>query len=139
MDPRRAGPLRARVVIIGKVMSTKDKFARALEEALDVAAGRACGIETTVVPEFIDVKSIRDNLKLSQHEFSLRFGFPVGTVRNWEQNRRHPEGAARLLLKIIAKRPDIVDEILREEDEDFSNMETYRESLEKGRFDSCQL
>lgn len=59
-----------------------------------------------------DVKAIREKLKLSQVEFSSRFGFPEATVKNWEQNRRYPGASARLLLKIIDERPDVVAGIL---------------------------
>jgi putative transcriptional regulator len=31
-------------------------------------------------------------------------------VRDWEQGRRQPEAAARVLLLVIARRPDVVDD-----------------------------
>jgi DNA-binding transcriptional regulator YiaG len=33
-------------------------------------------------------------------------------VRDWEQRRKVPETSARILLKVIEKRPDIVLEVL---------------------------
>ncbi len=44
--------------------------------------------------------------------FAKRFGFSVGAVREWEQGRRQPEAAARVLLLVIASRPEVVDEVL---------------------------
>jgi putative transcriptional regulator len=58
------------------------------------------------VPADIDVCKIRRQLGLSQDEFAAKFALPVGTVREWEQERRRPEGAARVLLTVIEKDPD---------------------------------
>jgi hypothetical protein len=35
----------------------------------------------------------------------LPSGFPAATIHDWEQNRRKPEGAARVLLKVIEEEP----------------------------------
>jgi putative transcriptional regulator len=60
------------------------------------------------VPTDIDVRKIRQQLGLSQDEFAARFALSVATVREWEQDRRRPEGAARVLLTVIDKDPDAV-------------------------------
>ena len=44
-------------------------------------------------------------LKLSQDQFAKSFGLAKRTVQDWEQGRRHSEGAARVLLKVIEKEP----------------------------------
>lgn len=64
------------------------------------------------VPDEVDVKAIRKMLKLSQEGFAERFGFSKGAVRDWEQKRKTPERTSRILLAVIAKRPDVVEEIL---------------------------
>jgi putative transcriptional regulator len=64
------------------------------------------------VPAEIDVRRIRKQLGLSQDEFAPRFGLSVATVREWEQDRRKPEGAARVLLTVIEKEPDAVTRAL---------------------------
>lgn len=64
------------------------------------------------VPDDIDVKAIRTRLGLSQEAFALRFGFSAAAVRDWEQHRRQPEQAARVLLLVIAHNPDAVSEAL---------------------------
>jgi putative transcriptional regulator len=61
----------------------------------------------------VDVKELRQNLKLTQAAFAKRLGIPVDTLRKWEQGRRRPDGAAQTLLKIIARSPDAVDDALR--------------------------
>lgn len=60
-----------------------------------------------------DVKKIRSNYKLSQNEFAALMGISVKTLRNWEQGRRSPEGAARVLLQVAAKYPKVVWDTVR--------------------------
>jgi putative transcriptional regulator len=50
---------------------------------------------------------------LSQDSFGQRFGFSPAAVRDWEQHRRQPEQAARVLLLVIDSHPDAVDDALR--------------------------
>ena len=38
----------------------------------------------------------------------------VGTLRNWEQGRRDPEGPASVLLEVAYRRPDVVWSVVRE-------------------------
>jgi putative transcriptional regulator len=65
------------------------------------------------VPQRVDVQAIRKRLGLSQKEFAMRFGFTLGSVRNWEQGHRGPEGTARVLLTIVDYDPDTVERALR--------------------------
>ena len=60
----------------------------------------------------IDIKKIRENLHKSQTEFAFMIGISVGTLRNWEQGRRYPEGPARALLKIAAENPEVFEKAL---------------------------
>ena len=43
---------------------------------------------------------------MSQAEFAKAFHIPVGTIRNWEQNRVKPDPAACALLTILYRQPD---------------------------------
>jgi len=52
-----------------------------------------------------DVRAIRDSLGKSQTEFAMMIGVSVATLRNWEQDRRKPEGPALALLRIAARHP----------------------------------
>ena len=60
------------------------------------------------MPKAADVKSIRNSLELSQESFAGFLGVSLGTVRNWEQKRREPQGPARALLLVAAKQPGAV-------------------------------
>lgn len=72
---------------------------------------------TRVVPDKVNMKAIRNQLGLSQNDFSRIYELPVSTLRNWEQGRRHLEGAARLmplfveLVDVIKSDPAIADAI----------------------------
>ena len=54
------------------------------------------------------VAAIRAKLRLSQKAFASAFGISPATLSNWEQGRRQPTGAARVLLKVAAKHPKAV-------------------------------
>jgi putative transcriptional regulator len=65
------------------------------------------------VVEGPDVKQIRAQYGLSQGEFAAMLGISVGTLRNWEQGRRAPEGPARVLLQVAARHPEAVWDVVR--------------------------
>ena len=66
------------------------------------------------VPEAADEAAIRKRLRLSQARFALHFGISPATLRDWEQGRRHPEGPAKVLLRVIDKKPEAVLRALHE-------------------------
>ena len=59
----------------------------------------------TFTVERQDVQKIRKQYGLLQTQFARLLGISVSTVRNWEQGRRRPEGAAQVLLRVAAKHP----------------------------------
>jgi putative transcriptional regulator len=61
-----------------------------------------------------DVAAIRDRFGVSQPQFAELMGISVGTLRNWEQRRRDPEGPASVLLEVAYRRPDVVWSVVRE-------------------------
>jgi putative transcriptional regulator len=59
-----------------------------------------------------DVTEIRRHLGLTQRKFAELLGISAATLRNWEQGRRKPEGAARVLLCVAAKYPrEVLDTV----------------------------
>ena len=60
-----------------------------------------------------DVAAIRQSYGMTQQEFSALMGISTGTLRNWEQGRRKPQGPAKVLLKIAEKRPKAILESLK--------------------------
>lgn len=59
-----------------------------------------------------DVAALRRFIGLSQPKFADALRISVHTLRNWEQNRRRPEGPALALLRIAARHPRIILESL---------------------------
>jgi putative transcriptional regulator len=64
------------------------------------------------IPHKVDVSAVRRRMGLSQAAFSRRIGVSPGTLRNWEQGRRTPDGPARVLLALLDCNPRIVEETL---------------------------
>ncbi len=86
-----------------------DDIREGLEQALAIATGAADPTGFRVrVPAAVDVRAIRGRLGLTQSEFADRFGFTLAAVRDWEQKRRTPEGAARAFLLAIDREPEAV-------------------------------
>ncbi len=55
-----------------------------------------------------DVQSIRKQYKLTQTKFAKMLGISPSTLRNWEQGRREPTGAAKVLLQVAKKHPKAI-------------------------------
>jgi putative transcriptional regulator len=91
-----------------------NRILRSVERARAYARGEATEGFVAHVPAEVDVKAIRTKLGLSQDSFGLRFGFSPAAVRDWEQHRRQPEQAARVLLLVIDRYPDAVYEALKQ-------------------------
>ena len=49
---------------------------------------------------------VRRRLGFSQAEFASRIDVSLETIRNWEQGKRSPTGAAKALLKVLDKAPE---------------------------------
>jgi len=58
------------------------------------------------------VRAIRRKVAKSASDFERRFGIPAATLSNWEQGRRTPDPAARILLRVIEKDPEAVLRVL---------------------------
>lgn len=51
-------------------------------------------------------RRVRRRFGLSQAEFAQRIDVSLDTIRNWEQAKRCPTGAAKALLKVLDKAPE---------------------------------
>ena len=94
-------------------MSAFDSIKQGLEEARAFSKGQ--GAEAVVhkitLPE-INVAKIRAQTGLSQTDFARSIGVAKGTLLNWEQGRRSPQGPAQVLLALIVRKPSVVQELL---------------------------
>jgi putative transcriptional regulator len=95
-------------------MARKSKIIAGLKDAVrysrgDLTRGKAYVVQ---VPHPVDVRAIREKLGLSQPQFANKYGFPLSTLRGWEQGRRCPTGASRNFLLVIEKQPKAVEAAL---------------------------
>lgn len=54
------------------------------------------------------ILALRKRMKLSRRKFADRFGLDTRAVQEWEQGRRVPDRAARVLLTVIERDPEAV-------------------------------
>jgi putative transcriptional regulator len=92
-----------------------DEIITGMEEAISYMQGKKTRavVHKVEIPDEIDVKAIREKLKLSRQKFADRFGFSSRTLQHWEQGDRHPHGTARVLLLLLQREPATIEEILR--------------------------
>lgn len=78
----------------------------------DIAAQKALDDAESRQESARFVRQVRKRLGLSQTEFSLRVDIPLDTIRNWEQGKRQPTGAAKSLLKVLDQEPEAALRVL---------------------------
>jgi putative transcriptional regulator len=90
------------------------RIIQGLEQAVAWTRGNNDRVRVTLVevPE-VDVREVRTRMGLSQAQFATKFGLPPATLRNWEQGRARPDAPTRVLLAVIAKHPETVEEVLK--------------------------
>jgi putative transcriptional regulator len=94
--------------------SAGSRIIASINEAIQWAEGKPVEVRvTTVEVPVVDVRSMRKRLGLSQAAFAAKFGFQTGTLRNWEQGRTRPDGPARVLLAVIERHPEAVEDALQ--------------------------
>ncbi|HEY1607617.1 MAG TPA: transcriptional regulator [Allosphingosinicella sp.] len=86
-----------------------DKIAAGFEDAIAFAQGDE---SRGRIARPVNVKAIRERVRKTQAEFAQAFHLPIGTVRDWEQNRRQPDAPARVLLHLIDADPETVERLI---------------------------
>lgn len=101
-------------------MTTKrTKVGREVEEALGEVLAHVRG-EVDLPCRIVDdpsaerILALRKRMKLSRRKFADRFGLDARAVQDWEQGRRLPDRAARVLLTVIERDPKAVERALAE-------------------------
>ena len=94
-------------------MSAFGSIEQGLEEAKEFSKGRgAHAIVHEISLPAINVAEVRARTGLSQSDFAKSIGVAKGTLLNWEQGRRTPQGPARVLLALIERYPSVVRDML---------------------------
>ncbi len=89
----------------------KELFNELLESVRQAAAierGELKPSRVFVATKQNEVARVRSRLGLSQTKFAVLLGISVNTLKNWEQGRRQPTGAAKVLLKVAARLPKAI-------------------------------
>ncbi|MBL8199552.1 MAG: helix-turn-helix domain-containing protein [Chromatiales bacterium] len=80
-----------------------------LQAIRDVKAGRHGARYQVGANEII---AARLKSGLSQSEFAAALNISPRTLQQWEQGRRQPSGAAETLLRIVARHPEVLREVM---------------------------
>ncbi len=84
-----------------------------IEAALGEVLAHVRG-ETALTCRIVDdpaagrIVALRKRMKLSRQRFADRFGLDARAIQDWEQGRRVPDRAARVLLTVIDRDPEAV-------------------------------
>ncbi|QIW16841.1 hypothetical protein A4G20_03225 [Pasteurellaceae bacterium RH1A] len=57
------------------------------------------------------IVEMRHKVQLSQPKFAACLGISVATLRSWEQGLRKPSGAAKTLLDLLYRKPELIHEL----------------------------
>ncbi len=76
-----------------------------VQQAVEIAEGRLQG---RVTERVLPVSEARAKLNLPRAEFARLLGVSPRTVENWEQGRRHPRGAASVLIAVAVSNPKAI-------------------------------
>ncbi|MCA9415807.1 MAG: helix-turn-helix domain-containing protein [Candidatus Omnitrophica bacterium] len=93
---------------LAKFETERDVWREVLEGVREIKAGG--GKRTKVEPKSRVVR-VRLKSGLSQAQFASVLGVSKRTLQQWEQGRREPSGAARTLLKIAERHPEVLLEV----------------------------
>ena len=86
----------------------RDIGAELLQAVQEMKAGNRGRTHNIGVSSVIEA---RHKVGLSQAQFAELLGVSKRTLQDWEQGRREPSGAAKSLLEIAKKRPEVLLEI----------------------------
>jgi len=92
-----------------------DELIEAMGQALAHARGEevpGVRVHRVVVIDADEVRAIRSRTGLSRLRFAERFGLDPRAVQDWEQGRRRPDRAARVLLLTIDRHPEAITDAL---------------------------
>lgn len=92
---------------LAKFEAERDVWQEVLEGVREIQAG---GGSRTEVEPASRIVQVRLGTGLSQAEFATALGVSKRTLEQWEQGRRKPSGAARTLLRIAERHPEVLRE-----------------------------
>lgn len=91
-----------------KFEAERDVWKEVLEGVKEIKAGGGKRTKTQPISQIVRV---RLKSGLSQAQFAAALGVSKRTLEQWEQGRRQPSGAAKQLLKIAERHPEVLIEV----------------------------
>jgi len=89
--------------------ANRDLGAELLESVRQMKTGRIGRVHKVAISPVV---SARMKSGLSQSAFAKLLGVSVRTLQDWEQGRREPSGAAKTLIAIAERRPEVLREAI---------------------------
>lgn len=93
---------------LAKFEAERDVWQEVLDGVREIKAG---GGKRTKVETKSQVIRVRLKSGLSQAQFAAALGVSKRTLEQWEQGRREPSGAAKQLIKIAERHPEVLIEV----------------------------
>lgn len=84
--------------------ASRDLEAELLESVRQIKRGEGMVVYSPLI-------AARKNSGLSQTQFAQLLGVSVRTLQGWEQGRKQPSGAARTLIALAQRHPEILREL----------------------------
>jgi putative transcriptional regulator len=82
-----------------------------LESVRQMKAGRAAHVTHVEVSPLVEARNRAD---FTQAQFAALLGVSKRTLQEWEQGRRQPSGAAKTLLRVAERHPEVLHELAQE-------------------------
>jgi putative transcriptional regulator len=93
-------------------MTIEEELSPEVEEILEAIRQMKAGeVGRVYTPDQILAIAARRSSKLTQVEFASLLDVSVDSIRDWEQGRRSPRGAARTLLRIAMQHPEVLQQL----------------------------
>ncbi|SOB76469.1 putative transcriptional regulator [Marinobacter sp. LV10R510-11A] len=92
---------------VTETLSAEELGNKLLQSVKEMKAGKAARI-TEVEPN--EVAEARSKTGLSQRQFADVLHISARTLQEWEQGRRKPSGAAKALIQIAFRHPEVIKE-----------------------------
>lgn len=90
-------------------MTKRDIGQEILDSINEMKAGSVGRVHVYITAD--QIKAVREKVGVSQSSFAAMLNVSTRTLQEWEQGRRQPNGPARSLLAIAAKRPEVMQEV----------------------------
>jgi len=88
--------------------ASRDLAAEIAQSVREMKAGKAAREHRVKIPEALEARLVSG---LSQQKFADVLGVSARTLQEWEQGRRKPSGAARSLLVIAKRMPEVLRKV----------------------------